>query len=246
MYEGLLIDIDYLLNVVKELKINFDKKIKTLNLLIERNIPIVLYTENNKEYVDTIMKYLKIKEPAIIVEGAQIYSPFDLSYEAVFPLSINTVCKLGNWAMDRKMDMSISTDKKVIDYSEWLKELRQVNYKNAGDKLPSAVKVDICMKNDDKRIELLNFIGKNNLECYAHMYLNHVACINSIVDKGNTLKYLANKKKWDIKKFAMIGDYSKDTSIFDEVGFLMSISDFTKDFEKNFDKTLKSDMMSIV
>ncbi|URZ16715.1 HAD hydrolase family protein [Clostridium felsineum] len=244
MYEGLVIDVDYLLNAVQELKISFDRKLKTLNLLIEKNIPIVLYSDNNKEYIDSIMKHLRVKEPAIIAGGAQIYSPFEKAYEEMIPLSINTVCQLGNWASNQNLDAIISTDRAVMNYGAWAKDLKETTYIGIRSKFSNVVKIEIYIRNDDKRIEFLNFIGKNNLECSPHMYLNHVSCINYMVDKGNTLKYLAKRKNWNIKKFAVLGDHYRDASIFDEVGYIMSISDFVKDFQNNFE--IDSDMLNIV
>lgn len=242
MYEGVIIDIDYILSTMKKMKINFDKTIKLINVLVKNNIPVVLYTENSRACIDEVKGYLKTKEPAIVAEGAQIYSPFDTEYESVFPLDINTVCKLGNWALNQNLAVNINTDEKNMSYLEWVKGLKCVNYRNANSSYSKVVNIEMHIENDDKRIELLNFIGKNNLECYAHMYLSHVSCINSMVDKGNTLRYLASKKRWDIKKFVMVGEYFKDSSIFDEIGYGMSISDFHRNifgmFEKNFDNNL--------
>lgn len=246
MYEGLIIDLDYILGTMKKLKMNFDKAIKLINLLAQNNIPVVLYTENGREYIDEVKGYLKIKEPAIVAEGAQIYSPFDSEYEAVFPLAVDTVRKIGNWALTQNLAVDINTDKKNMSYSEWTEGLQCVDYRNVNNNYYKVVNIEIHMKNNDKRIELLNFIGKNNLECYAHMYLSHVSCINSMVDKGNTLKYLADKKRWNIKKFAMVGEYFKDSSIFDEIGYGMSIPDFERNIFDMFEKTFDNNMVNII
>lgn len=234
-YSGLVLDIDEFKFLHKNELIN---KFKMLKGLVDRDIPVVLYTDGNGELVENAMKDLNIKEPAIIMEGAKVYSPFQCEYNFEFHLSIKTVKELCFWAKSRNIHFQIITSQGEINYEKWLVKVKSFLFSCEMDECPNVLEVimDISQEEHNK---LLNFISQNYLECYSRVCENKIIFKNLRVDKGTALRCLAKKKKWNLKNFIAIGEYPKDVSLFEEVGLGISIEGEDRETIKNIGKNNK-------
>lgn len=237
-YNGLVLDIDEFKFLHKDELIN---KFKMLKCLIDRDVPVVLYTDGNGELVENIMRDLNIKEPAIIMEGAKVYSPFKGEYNFEFHLAIKTTKELCFWAKKRNIGFRIITSKGEIDYEKWLVGVKSFLYTCDMGECPNVLEI-IMDISEEEHNELLKFISQNYLECYSHVCENKVILKNLRVDKGMALRCLAKKKKWKLKDFIAIGEYPKDVSLFEEVGLGISIEEDGETI-KNIEKSNKMNVL---
>lgn len=221
-YSGLVLDIDNFKYLGEK---QFIDKLKVLRCLVSKEIPVVLYTDDDYKTVSNIMHSLEIKEPAVVMEGAGIYSPFQCEYNFNFYLSIKTVKQLCLWASERNVSFELITDKGKIDYEKWEITAKTFLVDYEINDCPNVLEVVMNISDEYIHKELSKFISKNYLECYSHVYENKEVFINSRVDKGITLKWLSKKKNWNLKEFIAIGQYPKDASLFQEVGLGISACD---------------------
>lgn len=221
-YGGLVLDVDSFKYLDKE---KFLDKLKVLKCLVDKEIPVVLYTDGDCKIVRNIMHSLKIKEPAVVMEGARVYSPFQCEHDFNIHLAIKTVKELCMWAKEKDICFELITDRGKIDYEKWLMEVKSFLVNCRINDCPNVLEVVMNITNKNIHDELSKFISQNHLECYSHVYEYQEVFINSRVDKGITLRCLSKKKNWDLKNFIAIGQYPKDTSLFEEVGLGIAVHD---------------------
>lgn len=240
-YSGLVLDIDNFKFLDKNKFIN---KIQVLKCLVDKDIPVVLYTDGDPKLVESAMRDLHIKEPAIVMEGAKVYSPFQCEYSFDFHLSIKTVKELCLWAKERDICFELITDNGKINYEKWSVEVKSFLLNCPMIDCPSVLEVIMYTSNEEIKNELSKFISKHYLECCSRICEDKVIFINSRVDKGITLRCLAKKKKWNLKNFIAIGQYPKDVSLFEEVGLGISVDEESAEAGKNIEKSNKMDVLN--
>ncbi|KOF56384.1 hypothetical protein AGR56_06115 [Clostridium sp. DMHC 10] len=80
-YSGLVLDIDNFKFLDKNKFIN---KIQVLKCLVDKDIPVVLYTDGDPKLVESAMRDLHIKEPAIVMEGLKFIRRFSVNIVLTF------------------------------------------------------------------------------------------------------------------------------------------------------------------
>lgn len=225
LYSGLILDID-------EMTYNDNNEFKfidngtTINSLLERKIPVVIYTEKDEKYAERIMESLNVVEPAIVMNGAKIYSPFEKWYNFDFYLSVKDIKELCTWARERKVTTELITDKGIIKYERWSMEVEKCVLDGEFQELPKVLQFVFNTSGSCFRWEVLKLISSKQMDCYSYICENKVVCVSSAADKGKAMKYLADKKKWDLKSFVAIGNFPKDYSLFEKVGLGISVSGY--------------------
>lgn len=238
-YSGLVLDIDNFKFLNEDKLID---KFKILKCLIDKAIPVILYTDGDFKVIQNIMNSLDIKDPAIVMEGAKVYSTSQYECDLEFHLSIKTVKELCLWAQDKNIGFEIITNDGVVDYEKWFMEVKSFLLNCEIGECPNVLQVIMDISNEDTYNELLKFISKNHLECYSHVNENKVVLINSRVDKGLTLRCLSKNKKWNLKNFIAIGEYPKDDSLFEEVGLGISVGD-DREYMNNIEQCNKINVL---
>lgn len=239
-YSGLVLDIDNFKFLSEDKLID---KFKILKCLIDKAIPVILCTDGDFKVIQNIMNSLDIKDPAIVMEGAKVYSTSQCECDLEFHLSIKTVKELCSWAQEKSIGFEIITNDGVVDYEKWFMEVKSFLLNCEIGDCQNVLQVIMDISNEDTYNELLRFISKNHLECYSHVYENKVVFINSRVDKGLTLRCLAKNKKWNLKSFIAIGEYPKDVSLFEEVGLGISVGEENREYMKNIEQSNKINVL---
>jgi len=239
-YSGLVLDIDNFKFLSEDKLID---KFKILKCLIDKAIPVILYTDGDFKIIKNIMDSLNIKDPAIVMEGAKVYSQSQCECDLEFHLAIKTVKELCLWAREKNIDFEMITNTGIIDYEKWFMEIESFLFNCGTGDCPNVLEVIMDISDENIYNELLKFISKNHLECYSHAYEDKVVLINLRVDKGITLRCLSKDKKWDLKNFIAIGEYPKDVSLFEEVGLGISVGEEDGEYIKNVEKSNKINVL---
>lgn len=223
-YDGLVIDIDNSIFTAE----NEDKHledIKAIKSLTSRNIPVIICTENDKEYAKRVIERFNIMEPAIIKEGAAVYSPFEVefNFNFNFNLSLRTVKILCNWANENNVSISLMTSSGEIKHDKWSLALQKFVLSDESLCQCSLVnEVIMHVSSDEVKTKLLDYASKNDLECYLRIRDEYIIQFMPKIDKVKALKCLAEKKNWNIKKFIAVGNTFNICSLFEEVGLGIS------------------------
>lgn len=239
-YSGLVLDIDNFKFLSEDKLVD---KFKILKYLIDKDIPIILCTDGDFKIIKNIMNSLNIKDPAIVMEGAKVYSTSQCECDLEFHLAIKTAKELCLWAQEKNIGFEIITNSGIMDYEKWFMEVKSFLLNCESGECPNVLQVIMDISSEDTYNELLKFISKNNLECYSHVFENKVVFMNSRVDKGLTLRCLSKNKRWDLKKFIAIGEYPKDVSLFEEVGLGISVGEEDREYMKNVEQSNKINVL---
>ncbi|WP_234121364.1 HAD hydrolase family protein [Clostridium hydrogenum] len=221
-YDGLVIDIDNsIFNAENEDKHLED--IKAIKSLTSRNIPVIICTENDKEYAKRVIERFNIIEPAIIKEGAAVYSPFEVEFNFNFHLPLRTVKILCSWANENNVSISLMTSSGEIKYDKWSLALQKFVLNDESLCQCSIVnEVIMHISSDEVKTKLFDYTSNNDLDCYLRIRDKYIVQFMPKIDKVKALRYLAEKKKWNIKNFIALGKISNISSLFEEVGLGIS------------------------